>query len=201
MINYKRICLASKSPRRRQLLDQLGVQYDLLAANIDETAFAGEEPQAYVKRMCCEKARKVWQAELFDRQVPVLASDTAVILDHSILGKPVDEQEGKSMLQQLSAREHWVMTGVVMLFNETERFVLSQTKVCFKALTELDISAYWRTGEGRDKAGSYAIQGKAASFIERIEGSFSGVMGLPLFETTQLLEAFNVDYWKAETLA
>jgi len=185
-----RITLASASPRRGELLDQLGVDYDVLPVDIDESIQAGETDEGFVQRLAMEKAQTG-----FDRQgteQPVLGSDTIVVLKHRILGKPKNKDDGLAMLSALSGQQHQVMTAVAMVHAEHKACLLNISQVSFRSLSEAEIEAYWDTGEPVDKAGGYGIQGLAAQFIRRLDGSYSGVMGLPLFETAQLLEKFGV---------
>ncbi|HEY9396832.1 MAG TPA: Maf family protein [Burkholderiales bacterium] len=196
-----RIYLASRSPRRRELLKQIGVQFDVLvlrehtarARDLDETPHPGEDPQAYVERVCREKAEAGW-LRVVQRQLPrlpVLAADTTVCLDNRIFGKPANRAEAIAMLQQLSGREHRVLTAVALAYDTTLNFVLNENVVRFRALDDDEIGQYVDTGEPYDKAGAYAIQGRAAAFIPEILGSYTGVMGLPLYETATLLRRFQ----------
>ena len=196
-----RIYLASRSPRRRELLKQIGVQFDVLvlrehtarARDLDETPHPGEDPQAYVERVCREKAEAGW-LRVVQRQLPrlpVLAADTTVCLDNEIFGKPANRAEAIAMLQQLSGREHRVLTAVALAYDTTLNFVLNENAVRFRALDDDEIGQYVDTGEPYDKAGAYAIQGRAAAFIPEILGSYTGVMGLPLYETATLLRRFQ----------
>lgn len=182
--------LASASPRRRELLCQLGLDFEVMPAHIDESILPGEGPAAYVERVAMEKGRAAWPA-LDRRDAPVLAADTAVVLDGLILGKPRDESDAADMLTRLSGRAHEVLTSVAVLYGAREEVVVNQTSVRFRAIQPEEISAYWRSGEPAGKAGGYAIQGRGAVFIEEIRGSYSGVMGLPLFETARLLAGFG----------
>lgn len=177
--------LASKSPRRRQLLDQIGVDYELLGADVDETQFDDESPAAYVQRVALDKTRA--GRACADRPLPVLAADTSVVLDGRVLGKPADRDEAMAMLLSLSGRSHEVYTAVA-LAHEREQVALSRSRLCFRPLTEAECAAYCDTGEPWDKAGGYGIQGRGAVFVSRLEGSYSGVMGLPLYETSILLD-------------
>jgi septum formation protein len=187
------VCLASISPRRRELLTQIGVPHKVLAAHIDETAYPGEIPRDYVMRMARQKALAV-----LDRgeALPVLAADTTVVLDEIIYGKPRNRDEGVAMLQRLSDRTHEVMTAVAVAEPRGVALRLNVSSVRFRKLTLEECNAYWETGEPHDKAGGYAVQGAAAVFIESLSGSYSGVMGLPLFETAELLRAAGVTYWR-----
>ncbi len=178
------IILASASPRRSELLKQIGISHRIMAVDIDETPFANESPQTYVERVAAEKSAAC-QALLNDNW-PVLSADTSVICDGEIMGKPVDLEHAISMLSRLSGRSHQVYSAV-SLRGDDHWQALSISEVKFKMLSTDEIVAYWQTGEPCDKAGAYAIQGLASTFIESITGSFSGVMGLPLYETAQLL--------------
>ena len=187
------VCLASVSPRRRELLSQIGVPHTVVGADIDETAYSGESPREYVQRMARQKALAVQER---GERLPVLAADTTVVLDDVIYGKPRDRADGIAMLGRLSARTHGVLTAVALADARGVDLRLSVSTVRFRGLTPEECAAYWDTGEPRDKAGGYAVQGAAAVFIESLSGSYSGVMGLPLFETAELLHAAGVGYWE-----
>ena len=187
------VCLASVSPRRRELLTQIGVPHKVVGAHIDETAHPGEMPRDYVTRMARQKALAVRDR---GEALPVLAADTTVVLDDVIYGKPRDRDEGVAMLQRLSARTHEVMTAVAIADPRGVALRLNVSSVRFRKLSPEECNAYWETGEPHDKAGGYAVQGAAAVFIESLSGSYSGVMGLPLFETAELLRAAGVAYWR-----
>lgn len=182
------LILASQSPRRAALLRQVGIAFQIAPADIDETAATGESAVDYVRRMALEKAIAV-RATYPDS--PVLGADTAVVLGEQILGKPSCEAAAVDMLMALSGQTHSVLTGVA-LAGPHNACRLSQSRVTFATISRDQARAYWQTGEPRDKAGSYAVQGLGAAFIERIEGSYSGIMGLPLFETLALLRTINV---------
>ena len=186
------VCLASVSPRRRELLSQIGVPHTVVGAHIDETAHAGESPRDYVLRMARQKALTVRER---GERLPVLAADTTVVLDGVIYGKPRDRADGIAMLGRLSARTHGVLTAVAVADARGVDSRLSVSTVRFRGLTPEECAAYWDTGEPCDKAGGYAVQGAAAVFIESLSGSYSGVMGLPLFETAELLRSAGVAYW------
>ena len=186
------VCLASVSPRRRELLSQIGVPHTVVGAHIDETAHAGESPRDYVLRMARQKALTVRER---GERLPVLAADTTVVLDDVIYGKPRDRADGIAMLGRLSARTHGVLTAVALADARGVDLRLSVSTVRFRGLTPEECAAYWDTGEPCDKAGGYAVQGAAAVFIESLSGSYSGVMGLPLFETAELLRSAGVAYW------
>jgi len=196
-----RIYLASQSPRRRELLKQVGINFEMLLlrsdtrrmVDADEAPHADELPEEYVKRICEDKARAGWDALKFRNLPPflVLAADTTVTLDGKILGKPRNREEAAAMLRQLSGRQHQVLSAVAAAFEERIEIRLSATTVTFATLSEERIHRYLLTNEAHDKAGAYGIQGHAAAFVQRIEGSYSGVMGLPLYETVELLRAFG----------
>ncbi|MET0091995.1 MAG: nucleoside triphosphate pyrophosphatase [Sedimenticola sp.] len=177
--------LASVSPRRRELLEQIGVDHTVVRVEIDEMPRQGESPAEYVIRLALEKAR-AGRASLDDDSAVVLAADTAVVLDGEIMGKPKDREMASGMLRKLSGHTHKVLTGIALI-GSAERSRLNVNRVSFRTLQESEIDAYWKSGEPRDKAGSYGIQGLGALFISHLEGSFSGVMGLPLYETAELL--------------
>ncbi|MEY4718209.1 MAG: hypothetical protein RL563_827 [Pseudomonadota bacterium] len=178
------LILASASPRRSELLNQIGVFHWIRAVDLDETPLPHETPLVYVQRVAAEKSALC--RSLINDDLPVLAADTSVICDGQILGKPRNREHGVSMLQQLSGRRHQVYSAVSLRGHAHDE-AISVSEVTFRSISSAEIEAYWHTGEPTDKAGGYAIQGLASIFIESITGSFSGVMGLPLFETAQLL--------------
>lgn len=184
--------LASTSPRRQALLTQVGYLFKTLAIQIDETPQANEKATDFVTRMALEKARAGWQHVQRTNLLPVLAADTIVVLDDEIFGKPRDRHHALSMLEQLSARSHQVMTAIAVRNREYESVRLTSSQVSFRQLSRLEIESYWQTGEPEGKAGGYAIQGRAALFIKHLEGSYSSVMGLPLCETGELLAQSGV---------
>ncbi len=186
--------LASASPRRRELLRQIGVRYRLLRLAVDETPLAEESPHAYVARLALLKARS--GCARLGRRLPalVLGADTAVVVEGAIFGKPRDRADGLAMLARLSGREHQVLSAVALATPERDAVRVQDSRVRFRALTPAECLAYWDSGEPQDKAGSYGIQGRAAAFIVELQGSYSGVMGLPLFETAELLREFGVHY-------
>ncbi len=186
------IILASASPRRRELLAQIGIRAFVQAVDIDESHKPGESVMTYVQRLAMEKARCGFETIKNDNNLPVLGSDTVVEIDGRILGKPESRLQAKQMLQQLSAKKHTVHTSVAIVTSEISVFGTSSSEVFFDTIDDSDIERYIATGESDDKAGSYAIQGIAAQFIRNINGSFSGVMGLPLYETAQLLKQCDV---------
>ena len=184
--------LASQSPRRSELLTQIGISFDVLAVDIDETVNNNESAQEYVVRLANEKALAGWNAENHIKK-PVLGSDTVVVINGEILGKPKNKEDARRMVQLLSGNTHQVMTAVALAskgLNTTEpelSNVLSVSEVTFKRLSPDEVTNYVNSGECNDKAGAYAIQGMAAAFITHLSGSYSGVMGLPLYETVELL--------------
>ena len=195
------IYLASRSPRRRELLAQIGVRFHLLLfrdkpesdPELDESPLAGEAPAAYVERVARAKAQAGWK-RMEQRNLPraaVLAADTTVAIGGRILGKPADRREAAEMLAALSGTRHQVLTAVAVKHEEQFESVLSVSDVEFKPLSADEIRQYCATGECDDKAGAYAIQGRAAQFAVELRGSYSGVMGLPLYETAQLLERMS----------
>jgi len=187
------IYLASQSPRRRELLEQIGVAYETLLVDVPEHPHDDEAPEVYVLRLALEKAR-AGHAQLGDGDThPVLGSDTAVVANGEILGKPKDGEDAVATLIQLAGDRHQVMTAVAMVGADGEEHTrLSVSNVLFRPISLDEARAYWSSGEPADKAGGYAIQGRGAVFVERIEGSYSGVMGLPLFETADLLGCFGL---------
>ena len=187
------LCLASASPRRHELLSQIGVPHLLAAPEVDEAVLAGEAAADYVVRIARAKARSV-AARI--RQLPVLAADTIVVLDGTIRGKPRDAEQGIAMLLELSGRTHAVLTAVALEAGGSLHHRVSASEVRFRPLSRAECIAYWESGEPHDKAGGYAVQGRGAVFIEHLSGSYSGVVGLPLFETAQLLEAAGVSCWQ-----
>jgi septum formation protein len=185
------IILASNSPRRRELLGQIGISFRVLVADIDESVTAGEQPSDYVCRMALEKALAALRLDSSGQAV--LAADTAVIVEGRILGKPLDRAEAKTMLHSLSGREHEVYSAVALALSEDDvRMRLNVTSVTFSELEDEWIEAYCNSEEPMDKAGAYAIQGLAAQRISQLAGSYSGVMGLPLFETAELLRSAGI---------
>lgn len=186
------IYLASASPRRRELLTQIGVSYELISVEVDETPHLDEEPYLYAGRLALAKARAGWNQLDQALRHPVLGADTVVVLRGQILGKPTDAEHAKQMLRALSGQEHLVLSAVALVQNDREAVRIQTSRVRFRPLSEAEINAYCQTGEPLDKAGAYAIQGLAAIFVEHLQGSYSGVMGLPLFETAELLAAFSI---------
>jgi septum formation protein len=187
------LCLASASPRRRELLAQIGISHVLAAPEIDEAALPGEAAADYVVRMARAKA---CSAAAHATGLPVLAADTTVVLDGTIRGKPRDAEHGVAMLLELSGRTHTVLTAVALLAGGALQHRVSASEVRFRSLNRAECIAYWESGEPHDKAGGYAVQGRGAMFVEHLSGSYSGVVGLPLFETAQLLEAAGLLRWR-----
>ena len=197
------IYLASRSPRRRELLLQIGVKFEPLLFregtrqdnDTDESVLPGERADDYVRRVTKMKCDAAWQRVVMRRGLqrkPVLAADTTVTLDGEILGKPADRDEAARMLRLLAGTRHKVLTAVGLQVEDRSELVVSESLVTFGPLDEERIAAYVASGEPFDKAGGYGIQGRAGAFVERLEGSYTGVMGLPLYETANLLRLFNV---------
>jgi septum formation protein len=197
------IFLASRSPRRRELLGQMGVRFEPLLfregartdADTDETVLPGEPPDDYVRRVTRMKADAAWKRVLLRRGLqrkPALVADTTVALGDEILGKPADQADAERMLAKLSGTRHRVLTAVAVAMDDRLELVVSESLVTFGTLTPERIAAYVKSGEPFDKAGAYGIQGRAGAFVARLEGSYSGVMGLPLHETAELLRKFGI---------
>ena len=204
-VSDKRIYLASRSPRRRDLLKQIGVPFELMllredlrrGVDIDEMPLPDESPGVYVLRIARTKVEMAVRQIAYRAlpQKPVLAADTTVVFDGQIVGKPDDAEHAARILRALSGREHQVLTAVAVAMRERVETQISVSSVCLRELSEADIRRYCATGEPLDKAGAYAIQGRAGAFVTRISGSYSGIMGLPLMETTELLQKFNIPVW------
>ncbi|MEW6462164.1 MULTISPECIES: nucleoside triphosphate pyrophosphatase [Pseudomonas] len=188
--------LASASPRRRELLAQIAVPCVTQIASIDETPLPAEPAAVYVERLALEKARAGLRALGERADAVVLGADTAVVLDGRILGKPADFAESREMLLSLSGRSHQVMTAVALVGTGRESSRVVTSEVSFRTLGEAEIAAYWASGEPCDKAGSYGIQGLAAVFVNRVQGSYSAVVGLPLCETAEMLGQFGIACWQ-----
>lgn len=191
------IYLASLSPRRHELLDQIGVPHERIHVDVDEAPLPGENPEAYVIRLAVAKARAGWNSIGAAGHIPVLAADTAVVVDGAILGKPTDREDALRMLARLAGRTHRVMTGVALIEDrpgsgELVSSRLSISRVTFRPIAPDEALRYWESGEPADKAGGYGIQGLGALFVADLAGSYSGVMGLPLFETGELLREGGV---------
>lgn len=201
-MNDRSIYLASRSPRRRELLRQIGVSFELVplregpgrSADIDETPHAGESADDYVLRVTGDKARAASRIIAARRVVmrPVLAADTTVVCDADILGKPATAEEAADMIGRLAGRMHRVLTAVAIAAADRLETRVSESRVWFRSLDAAEIRRYVASGESHDKAGSYAVQGLAAAFITRIDGSYSGIMGLPLAETAELLRSYGI---------
>lgn len=189
------LILASASPRRKALLAQIGVSFQQYIVDIDESVLPGERPEDYVRRLACEKSQVGFQRN--SQQAAVLGADTTVVIDGEILGKPASEDESVKMLQQLSGKTHQVMTGIALTYNGCTDSQVVVTHVTFKPLDAALCRRYWQTEEPCDKAGGYGIQGYGAVFIEKIEGSYSNVVGLPLAETAELLSNIGIKIWQS----
>ncbi|MBJ7537704.1 Maf family protein [Marinomonas transparens] len=193
------LILASASPRRKELLSLLVKEFEVLPADIDETPNISEDAGDYVIRMAQEKAKasalKYQQQAKDNKRAVFIASDTSVVVDGLILGKPASFDEAKVMLRMLSGRSHQVMTSLCLCDLSLQRLATKNviSDVVFRDLSDLEIEQYWQTGEPQDKAGSYAIQGVGSIFVECVSGSYSAVVGLPLFETSQLLAQFGIN--------
>ena len=186
------IYLASQSPRRQELLGQIGISFELVHAEIDETPMENEDPGQYVERIAAEKALNAFQT---DMSKPLLAADTSVICEGTILGKPKDEKDFLAMFERLSDNVHQVITAIAVTNSKEVAAIktrVSVSEVIFRKITRNEALHYWQTGEPADKAGGYGIQGSGAVFIKQICGSYSGIMGLPLFETAELLKEFEI---------
>ena len=186
------ICLASMSPRRRELLAQIGVPHTVLAAHVDESLLPDESPADYVERLARLKATAVRDR---GETLPVLAADTTVVLDGVVYGKPVDRAHGLAMLARLAGKTHEVLTAVALATQRGVALRVNLSSVRFRNIDGAEIEHYWETGEPRDKAGGYAIQGYGAVFVAALSGSYSAVMGLPLLETAELLREAGLRYW------
>ena len=195
--------LASGSPRRRELLTQIGVPFSTVSAAIDETPLPNESPVAYVERLAREKARAGREQLLMSPPASafcVLGADTTVVLNERILGKPVDEADALAMLMALSGREHEVLTAIAILDEGRCETRVVRSSVRFRNISKQEASLYWASGEPRDKAGGYAVQGLAAVFVSGLNGSYSAVVGLPVCETAELLGHFGIPCWQNLTV-
>ena len=196
--------LASQSPRRRELLTQIGVDFQVLSVTVDESPLPGEKPAQLVQRLARNKAAAglaalAAKAKDADDDPPILGADTIVVVDDTILGKPKDETDAKAMLIRLSNRRHQVFSAVSLCNRNRQMTELSITEVHFRAIELSELDRYCASGEPLGKAGAYAIQGLAGLFVTRLEGSYSGVVGLPLEKLFPLLRAFGVPYWRKQT--
>ena len=195
MALHESIYLASQSPRRRELLVQIGVPYEVVQVDVEECQQQGELAADYVRRLSLDKAI-AGAAKKPDK--PMLGADTIVVLDNQVLEKPASEDEAVAMLLRLSGHTHQVMTAVSLVFQAQQRTSINVTSVTFRAISDAEARRYWLSGEPKDKAGAYGIQGLGAVFVEHIEGSYSSVVGLPLFETSALLADFGVSMWSSK---
>lgn len=191
------LILASASSRREQLLRQLGVSFTIEVQDIVEEIRFDESPEKFVLRMAQEKARSAL-LQRKENDIVVMAADTIVVSDNQVLGKPKDKNDGLRMLRLLSNKTHRVLSAVTVASPLRNKVALSDSSVSFREISEIEAENYWDSGEPEGKAGAYAIQGFAAVFVESISGSYSGVMGLPLFETAQLLDEFGIRRWQPE---
>jgi nucleoside triphosphate pyrophosphatase len=186
-----RVILASQSPRRRELLDLIGIAHEVRPADIDETLLPGEQPSAYAERLAREKAAAIAQQE---PDAIVIGSDTIVVVDGDVLGKPLDDAEAKRMLRRLADRSHVVMTAVAVAWRGETRSAVEQVGVDFHPLTDVEIDAYVATREPMDKAGAYGIQGYGAAIVARVDGDYFAVMGLPVQRVVRMLRELGVRY-------
>lgn len=189
------LLLASASPRRSDLLKQIGVSFEVLAVDIDESRRGDESPVDYVSRLALEKAQAGFARQ--DGQLPSLGADTIVVFDGQIFGKPRDQQHAETMLMALSGKVHSVFTAVAIDNGTYTAMAVSETRVEFRTISQSECLIYWQSGEPEGKAGAYAIQGRGGVFVENLKGSYSGVVGLPLAETEQLLNKFSVPLWNS----
>lgn len=192
------IYLASQSPRRVELLRQLGLRFQAVKVGVDESVQTGEDPAACARRLAGAKAEAALRILGSGIREPVLAADTLVTVDGAILGKPADRAGGLDMLMRLSGRSHQVLSAIALWRGGAMHTALSMSEVRFRVIAPEEAAHYWQSGEPADKAGGYAIQGRGAQFIERLEGSYSGVMGLPLYETAQLLGQAGFRIWSGD---
>jgi len=194
-LTVPQLLLASASPRRSDLLKQMGVSFEVLAVDIDESRRGDESPLEYVSRLAMEKAQAGFQRQ--EGQMPSLGADTIVVFDGQIFGKPRDQVHAEKMLMTLSGKVHSVFTAVAIDNGSGTALAVSETLVEFRTISQSECLIYWQTGEPEGKAGAYAIQGRGGIFVEKLEGSYSGVVGLPLAETEQLLNKFSVPLWNS----
>lgn len=192
----KPLYLASGSPRRRELLAQIGIAFTTISAAIDETPLAEESPSAYVERLARGKAEAGRRSVVSAQSFCVLGADTAVVLDGKILGKPVDEADACAMLMMLSGKEHEVLTAIAVLEGERCESRVVRSLVRFRPISREEAGAYWASGEPRDKAGGYGIQGLGGVFVAGLNGSYSAVVGLPVCETCEVLGHFGIPCWQ-----
>jgi septum formation protein len=207
--NAADLILASASPRRSELLEQIGVRFTILATDIDESRLENESPSDYVSRLALEKSRagysrqtrtvKSAEGKGGEDKLPSLGADTIVVCDQQIFGKPKDQAHAAAMLMALSGKVHTVMSAVAVSQGPCSSSRLTKTLVRFRTISQSECLTYWQTGEPEGKAGGYAIQGRGAVFVDHIEGSYSGVVGLPLSETAEILGEFDIPLWTAES--
>jgi septum formation protein len=198
MMSTPHLLLASSSPRRKELLTQLGVRFEVVHPEVDEAMKANEPAHDYVARLALAKAEAGLALWPRADELPVLGADTSVVVDEQILGKPRHREDALAMLALLSGRSHRVLSAIALVGRDKLRqdrtlVRVSESHVHFRAISPREREAYWRSGEPADKAGAYAIQGLGAIFVQHLEGSYSGVMGLPLFETAELAHAFGIE--------
>ena len=189
------VYLASASPRRRQLLEQIGISYEVIKPDVDESKLDDIDPQAYTQRIAIAKAqfaKRILEDEKLE-SFPIIAADTAVVFEHQILGKPQNKSNAIYMLNQLSDRTHNVYSSVCVIGTTEPQVITQISEVTFKQISKKEIEGYWSTGEPTDKAGGYGIQGLGAKFVKHLSGSYSGVMGLPLYELLILLDNTNYE--------
>ncbi|WP_431688258.1 Maf family protein [Hahella sp. NBU794] len=191
----RRLVLASGSPRRREMIAGLGCEFSIASADIDESVLPSEAAADYVERLARDKAKTVFEARKDQQDIVVLGADTTVVAGGDILGKPVDFEDAQVMLRRLSGTWHEVLTSVALVAEEGCKVTTTLSRVRFRELSEQEIQRYWDSGEPADKAGAYGIQGLAGSFVERVEGSYSSIVGLPLCETVVLLKEFGIKIW------
>ncbi len=191
------IILASASPRRSELLEQIGVRFTILATDIDESRLNNESPDDYVSRLALEKSRAGFSRQ--DKALPSLGADTIVVCERQIFGKPKDQADAAAMLMALSGKVHTVMSAVAVSQGPCSSSRLTKTLVRFRTISQSECQTYWQTGEPQGKAGGYAIQGRGAIFVDHIEGSYSAVVGLPLSETAEILGEFGIPLWTPES--
>jgi len=184
--------LASTSPRRKELLQQIGLEFEILKINIDETPIENESPEDYVSRLSAAKAQAGFM-QCHSSNDLVIAADTTVVFQQQIIGKPETEQQALEIWQKLSGQVHQVLTGVTIASPQQQKTIVVKTDVYFRQLTQEEMLNYWQTGEPKDKAGGYGIQGKGPVFVEKINGSYSNVVGLPLTETVLILREFGYE--------
>lgn len=188
-----KIYLASRSPRRRALLDQVGLGHEVIEVDVDESAHGELAPSARAEQLAVDKAQAGWRAAARTRELPVLAADTLIEFEGEVFGKPRDREAALDMLSRLAGHAHWVHTGVAVCAGQRCESTVNRTRVTMRSSSAAERLAYWNTGEPRDKAGGYAVQGLGAVFVEAIHGSYSGVVGLPLCDAVQLLARFGIE--------